>query len=85
MPVFTRLGSFDRTDRSMTIPVPQTPWMEFASWENACSVAAVAALDEVELLAAVFFFEPPEEQAPSTRAATTGSTMNRFMGCGAYL
>src|SRR5437016_8329970 len=82
---FNRLGSLDRIERSITMPLPHTPCVELGSGENACTVTAVAALEEVVLLAAVFFFEPPEEQAASTRPATTVRTMNRFMGCKAYL
>ena len=68
----------------MTIPTPHTPWMEFISGENSWSVTAVGALDDVELLAAVFF-DPPDEQAVSRTAATRERTMNRFMEDEAYL
>jgi len=44
-------------------------------------VTWVAGVELVELLLAdVFFFEPPDEQAASASPATTGSTTNRFMG-----
>ena len=66
------------------MPSPHTPWMEFISGENAWSVTAVGALEEVELLAEVLF-EPPDEQAASRTAATRGRTMNRLMGDGSYL
>jgi hypothetical protein len=58
--------------------------MEFISGENAWRVTAVAALDDVELLADVFF-DPPDEQAASRTAATRERTMNRFMGDRPYL
>src|SRR3954465_11919316 len=78
MAAFSKLGSRDLMDRSITMPLPQMPWVELGSGENAVTVAAVAALDDVVLFAV--FFEPPDEQAARTRAAATESTMNRFMG-----
>jgi hypothetical protein len=59
--------------------------MEFSSGENAWSVTAVGALEDVELLADVFFFEPPDEQAASRTVAARGRTMNRLMGERSYL
>ena len=65
--------------------LPHTPCTELGSGENAWTVAGVAELEDVVLLAAVFFLEPPEEQAARISPATTGSTMNRFMETRPYL
>src|SRR5437764_14594365 len=84
MAALSRLESLDLMARSITMPLPQTPWMELGSGENTCTVAAVAAVEDV-VLDAAFFFEPPDEQAAKIRAAATVSTMNRFMGLEPYL
>src|SRR5436305_15257828 len=75
MAALSRLESLDLMARSITIPLPQTPWIELGSGENTCTVAAVAAVADV-VLDAAFFLDPPDEQPASPIAAPTVTTMN---------
>src|SRR5438067_4885731 len=77
-----KVASLALKARSTKMPVPPMPWMEPGSGENTWPVTGWLDVVEVVLCAAVFFLEPPEEQAARASEATSVHTSSRLMGTG---